>query len=165
MSPIHGDPAVGVIVGIGTFIEGHDDIGAEVLLNGDGFLRREAMRRTVNVTLEGDAVIVDFAGLREGEDLKAARIGEHGARPLHELMQAAHITDKFVAGAQIEMIGVAQDQRSIDVFEMLGRKRLDRGLRADRREDRREQIAMRSGEEAGAGTVVSGRDGEFKHQG
>ncbi len=50
MSSIHGEFGVGVIVGIGTFIEGHDDVGAEVLLNGNGLFGREAMRRAVNVT-------------------------------------------------------------------------------------------------------------------
>ena len=143
MSPIHGNPAVHVIVGIGTFIEGHDDIGAKVPLNGDGFLRREAMRRTINVTLEGDAVIVDLAGLREREDLKAAGIGEHGRRPLHELMQTAHITDEFIAGPQIEVVGIAQDERGLNVFEMLGREGFDRGLGTDRRKYRGRNITMR----------------------
>jgi len=153
-----------MIVGIRTFVEGHDDVGAEVLLNGDGLFGREAMRRAVDVTLEGHAVIVDLAGLRKRKDLKAARIGQHGTRPLHEVVQAAHITHKFVAGTQVEMIGVAQDQRGVDVLEMLGRERLDRGLRAHRCEDRREQVAVRRGEDAGSGTVDFGGDGEFKHR-
>ena len=164
MSPIHGEFGVGVIVGVGAFIEGHDDIGAEVLLNCDGLFRREAMRRAVNVTFEGHAVIVDLAGLRKREDLKAARVGEHGTRPLHEMMQAAHVADEFIAGTQVEMIGVAQHQRGVDILELFGRERLDRGLRADRREDRREQVAMRRGEDSGAGSIVFGGDGEIKHR-
>ena len=65
MSPIHGDLAVGFVVGVGTFIECHDDVGAEVLLDRNGFFGREAMRRTVYVTLESHAVIVDLASLCE----------------------------------------------------------------------------------------------------
>jgi hypothetical protein len=122
------------------------------------------MRRTVNVTLEGHTIVVDLAGLRKREDLKAAGVGEHGARPLHELMQAAHIADEFIAGTQIEMIGVAQHQRGVDILEVFGRERFDRGLRADRCEDRREQVAVRRGEDSRAGTLVFGRDGEFKHR-
>jgi len=99
------------------------------------------------VTLEGHAVIVYFAGLRERENLEAAGIGEHGTRPLHEPVQAAQVAHKFVAGTQIKMISVGEHQRGIDIFEMFGRKRFDRGLRADRREERHEQIAMRGGED------------------
>ncbi len=164
MSSIHGELGVGVIVGIGTFVERHDDVSAEVLLNADGLLGREAMRRAVNVTLEGHAVVVDLAGLRKREDLKAARVGEHGTRPLHKLVQAAHVADEFVAGTQVEMIGVAQHQRGVDILEMFGRERLDRGLRADRREDRREQVTVRRGEDSRAGALVFGGDLEFKHR-
>jgi len=163
MSPIHGKFGVGVIVGIGTFIEGHDDVGTEVLLNGNGLFGREAMRRAVNVTLEGHAIIINLAGLRQRKNLKAAGVGEHGTRPLHELVQAAHVAHEFVAGTQVEMIGVTQHERGMDVFEMFGRERLDGGLRADRREDRREQIAMRRGEDSRAGAVVFSGDGEVKH--
>ena len=164
MGPIHGEFCISVIVGIGTFVESHDDVRAEILLNGDGLFGREAMRRAVNVTLEGHTLIVNLAGLRKREDLKAARVGEHGTLPLHELVQAAHIADKFVAGTQIEMIGVAQHERGVDVSEMFGRERLDRGLRANRREDRREQVAMRRGEDSCAGAIVFCGDGEFKHR-
>lgn len=79
-------------------------------------------------------------------------------------MQAAHIADEFVAWTQVEMIGVAQHQRGIDVLELFGRERLDGGLRADRREDRREQVAVRCGEDSRAGTLVFGGNGEGKHR-
>ena len=69
----------------------------------------EAVSRAVNVALEGYALIVDLARLGERKDLEAARIRQHGVRPLHELMQAAHVADDFIAGAQVEMIGVAED--------------------------------------------------------
>lgn len=153
-----------MVVGVGTFVERHDDVGAEVLLNGDGFFGREAMRRAVYVTLEGHAVVVNFAGLRERENLKAARVGEHGTMPLHELVQAAHVAHEFVAGTQIKMIGVAQDERSVDVFEMLRREGLDRRLRANGREDRRDEVAVRRGENPRAGAVGFGGDLEGEHR-
>ena len=64
MSPIHGDEAVGFVVGVGTFVERHDDVCAEILLNRNGFFGREAMRRAVDVTLECHAVVVNFARVR-----------------------------------------------------------------------------------------------------
>ena len=125
------------VIRVGAFIENHDDICAEIFLNGNGLLRREAMRGTVNVTLEGHAVVVNFARLRKREDLKAARIGQHGIVPLHKVMQSAHIAHEFITGAQIKMIGVAQHQRGIDTFELFRCKHFDRSLRAHRREDGR----------------------------
>lgn len=63
------------------------------------------------------------------------------------------------------MIGVAQHERSIDVLEMFGREGLDGGLRADRREDRREQVAVGRGEDTRAGAVAAGGDVEMEHEG
>ena len=154
MSPMHGDGAVGFVVGVGAFVEGHDDVGAEVLLNGNGLLGREAMRRAVDVTLERHAVIVDLAGLCQREDLKAARVGEHGAVPLHERMQAAHIAHEFVAGTQVEMIGIAQYECSVDILKMFGRESLDCGLRTNGREDRCEEVTVRCGEYPRAGAAI-----------
>ncbi len=61
---MHGDGAVCLVVGIGTFVECHDDVGAEVFLDRNGLFRREAVRRAVDVTLEGHTVIVNFTGFR-----------------------------------------------------------------------------------------------------
>ena len=155
MSAFHCHFAVAMVVGVRAFVEGHDDVGAEVLLDGDRLFGREAMGRTVDVALEGHAVIVYLAGLGQGEDLIAARIGEHGTRPLHELVQAAHVPDEFIAGTQVEVIGVGQHQRGIDALEVLGREGLDGGLGANRCEDRGEQVAVRGGEDPGTGTVVA----------
>ena len=164
MSPVHGEFGVGVVIGVGTFVECHDDVRAEIFLNRNGFFRREAMRRTVNVTLEGHAVVVDLASLREREHLKAARVGEHGTSPLHELVQAAHVAHEFVAGTQVEMIGVAQHERGVDVLEMLRCEGFYSGLRADGREDRREEVAVRRGENPRARAIVFGGDLEGEHR-
>ena len=165
MSPLHGFFDIGMIVRVGTFIECHDDVGAEIFLNGNRLLWCEAVCRPIDVTFEGHAILVDLAGLCQREDLKAARVGQHGTMPLHELVQTAHVAHEFVAGAQIEMISVAQDERSIDILEMLGRERLDRRLCAHGRKDRRNKIAVRGIEDPRAGTVVSGGDLELEHWG
>lgn len=97
--------------------------------------------------------------------MKAARVGEHGTLPLHELVQAAHVAHEFVAWTQVKMIGVTQHERGVDVFEMLRRESLDRRLCADGREDRREEVAMRRGENPRAGAIVFGGDLEGEHRG
>lgn len=163
MSPLHGDAAVGVVVRVGTFVEGHDDVRAEVFLDADRTFGGEAMRRAVNVTFEGHAVVVNFARLREREDLESARVRQHGTRPLHETVQSAHFSHEVVAGAEVEMIGVAQHERGVDVLEMFGREGFDGGLCADRREDGREQVAVRGGERPRAGASIAGGEGEIEH--
>lgn len=62
------------------------------------------------------------------------------------------------------MIGVAQHERSVDVFEVLGREGLDRRLCANGREDRCEEVAMRRGENPCAGAVIFGGDLEAEHR-
>ena len=47
---------------------------------------------------------------------------------------------------------------------MFGSEGLDRRLRANGREDRGEEVAVRGGEDARAGAVVFGGDLEFKHR-
>ena len=63
------------------------------------------------------------------------------------------------------MIGIAQDQRGVDVLELLRRNSLDRSLRPHRREDGSEKVTVRRGENPCAGTVGFGSDLELKHIG
>ena len=46
---LHGPLAVGMVVGIGTLVEGHDDVRSEVLLDLDRPLRGEVMGGAVDV--------------------------------------------------------------------------------------------------------------------
>ena len=85
--------------------------------------------------------------------------------PLHELVQAAHVPNEFIAGTQVEMIGVGKHERGIDLLEVFGREGFYRGLRANGRKDRCEQVAVGSGEDARAGMVVFGLDLELEHWG
>jgi hypothetical protein len=80
--------------------------------------------------------------------LKAAGVCGHGAMPLHVLVQAAHVTHEFVAGAQVEVIGVAQHEGGVDVLEMFGG----------------EEVAVGCGENAYAGALVACRDDELEHK-
>ena len=61
----------------------------------------------------------------EREDLEAAGVSEHGARPTDEAMQAAHAANGLVAGTQIEVVGVAEDDFGAERFEGVLRDGLD----------------------------------------
>ena len=62
------------------------------------------------------------------------------------------------------MIRVTQHERGIDLLEMFGRESLDCRLRANRREDRGEELAVRCGEDARTSAVIFGRDLEVEHR-
>ena len=83
-----------------------------------------------------DAVVCDFAESVEGEDLEAAGVSEDGARPTDETMQAAHAADGLVAGTQIKMVGVAEDDFDAESFKRVLGDGFDGALRADGHEDR-----------------------------
>ena len=57
---------------------------------------------------------VDLAHVGEAEDLEAAAVGEDGAVPVHEAVQAAQLGDELVAGPQGEVVGVAEDDLRAD---------------------------------------------------
>ena len=84
----------------GTFVEHHADVAAEGQLRVDRGFRREGVQVAVQVRLEDHALLGDFAQAAEAEDLEAAGIGEDGVGPRHEAVQAAHVADQLVAGAQ-----------------------------------------------------------------
>ena len=117
------------------------------------------------MTLERHPFIVYLAGLRERENLEAARIGEHRIRPAHEPMQTTQPSNHIVAGAQVEVIGIGEHERSAQFPDLDRGERLDRCLRANGSKNRRNEITMRCGENPCAGAVVFGCDDEFKHEG
>ena len=130
---LFGARAIGRI--LRALVEGHANVGAQSDLHIDRVLGREEVRTSVEVRAEAHAVVRDFAQLVKREDLEAARIGEQGARPTDELVQAAHAADGLVAGAEIKVIGVAENDLSAKRFERLLRDSFNRSLRADRHED------------------------------
>ena len=86
----------------------------------------EEVAAAVEVRAEADAVVSDLAQRAEREDLKAAGVGEQGARPTDEAVQPAHAADGLVAGTQVEVIGVAENDLRAERFEHVLRDGLDR---------------------------------------
>jgi hypothetical protein len=102
---------------LGALVEGHADVSAKGDLDVHGMLGGEKVAAAIEVGAELDALIGDFAQGAEGEDLEAARVGEHGAGPTDELVEAAHAANGFVSGTKIEVVGVAEDDLSAEGFE------------------------------------------------
>jgi hypothetical protein len=99
-------------------------------------LRREEMLAAVQVGAELDTIIRHFAQLRKTEDLKAARVSQHGARPADEFVQPAKRAHKLVAGAEVKMVRVAENNLRAKLFENCLRNSFDAARRADRHKDR-----------------------------
>ena len=97
---------------------------------------------------EGDAFVRDFAQFTEAENLEAAGIGEDGARPGHEFVQAAQLADEFMAGTQKEMVGVREQDLHAEVLEVVLRLAFYGGGGADGHERRSVNDAVRRGEAA-----------------
>ena len=78
------------VVGLRALIERHDDIGAQILLDLNGLLRRDAVDRAIQVGAKGDATLIHCALIRKREKLKPSRVGQYRLRPGHESMQSPH---------------------------------------------------------------------------
>src|SRR5277367_3996149 len=102
------------------------------------------MLGAVEVRTERDAFVGDFAQFAEAEYLKAARVGEDRSGPGHKFMQAAEFADEFVAGPQIQMISVGEQDLDAEVFEVLLGKAFDSGRGADWHERRSVDGTVRS---------------------
>src|SRR6266446_1063996 len=135
-----------------TFIEDHGDIRAERELNLYGLLRGKEMLRTIEMRAEAHAFVGHFSKRGETEDLVTAGIGKDGARPGHELMQAAELAHEFMAGTQIKMIGIREDDFRAEVFERFLGERFDGGLGANGHEEWGFDGAVWRGQAATAGT-------------
>ena len=135
-------------------VERHRDVGAERALDLDHRLRREEARGAVERRAKLDAVVADLADLGQAEDLEAARVGQDGPAPAHEAVQPAELAHDVGPGTQQQMVGVAQHDAGAGGVEILGRERLDRGLRTDRHEDRRVHHAVGGGEATAARGAV-----------
>lgn len=111
-------------------------------------------------------MLLDPAQVTQRPDLETAGVGQDRPVPAHELVQTAQFFDDVCAGAQHQVVGVAEDNAGIDVVGEIGRgQALDRRLRADRHEDRCFHDAV--GQRDAAATGVSGLVGfqQFESQG
>eukprot|EP00850_Spirogloea_muscicola_P019822 SM000200S05812 [mRNA] locus=s200:28910:32367:- [translate_table: standard] len=86
--------------------------------------------------------------VERADHLEAARVGEQGAGPVHEAVEAAEAVEQRGAGAQREVVGVGQHDLAAQVGELLHGEALDGALRADGHEH---------GREAGVAAEVAGR--------
>ena len=100
------------------------------------------------------ALLVDRPARGQAEDLIAAAVGQDRFRPADEPVQAAAARDQIVAGPQVQVIGVAQQDLGARSFDIAVRDAFDGALRADRHERRRVDVAVSRRHDAAARAAV-----------
>ncbi len=145
-------------------VEGHGDVGAEVALDLDGALGRQRARGPIDVTLEGDAVLGDPPKRLERKHLEPAGVGQHRPVPGGESVQAAHVAHHRLARAEVEMVGVAEDDLRAGAAHVLGAQAADDAVRAHGHEGRRAHRPVGEREHAGPRGARLSLDRELEHQ-
>jgi len=141
----------------------HGDVRSQQFLGADHRLRGETVFRSVQVGTKGHAVVVDVAQALEAEDLEAATIGEDGVRPAHEAVQPPELGDDFRAGAEVQMVGIGQDEAGPQFLQVARRKGLDGGLGAHGAEHGSGHVTV--GRMQGADARLGVRTGGLQHPG
>ena len=147
------EPALGkpkAVLGVGvvalarrTLVERHDDVGTDDALDVHHALGGEDVLRTVDVGSKLAALLRELADAREGEDLEAAGVGEDRAVPTVEAMEATSGPEHLAAGAEVEVVGVAQDDLGLHLLlEFAEVDSLHAAHRAHGHEDGGEDLAM-----------------------
>ena len=90
-------------------VEGHHDVGPQDCLDLHDPLGRQEVPRSVDVALEGDAVVFHPIDASERKHLKSARVGEDRSVPVHEPMQSSDFLHYLDAGTQVQVVGVRQN--------------------------------------------------------
>ena len=142
-------------------VELHHDVGAQLLGDVHVVLGRPGDPAAVVVhRAEAHAVVGELAELLVGEDLEAAGVGEDGAVPAHEVVQAAHLGHEVGARAHGEVVGVGEQDLGAELAQGGGHEPLDRRLGAHGHEDRRGDVTVRGVQDAGArvGAGILGDD-------
>jgi len=103
-----------------TDVETHCDVGAERSLDRRDRLRREASGSAVVDGAERDAVVVDGRDrVAQREDLKPTGVGKDRPLPAHEAVQAAELGDQVLSRAEVQVIGVAEQDRRAERAQLV----------------------------------------------
>src|SRR6266545_2235657 len=113
---------------------------------------------------EFDSVLLDLADFRQAEDLESAAIGENRRGPVDEPVQPARGADDVETGADVEVIGVAEDDLRAHLAQLARVNRLDAALRADGHVQRGVHDAARRGQSSQPRLRGRIRFEQFKHR-
>jgi hypothetical protein len=156
-------------------VEGERDVRAERRLDLHRGLGPHEALAAVGVGPEADAplldrqdhrlapvaVALDLLGHRpvaHREDLVAARVGDDGPPPAHELVKAAELGDQLVPWLDEEVEGVPEHHVVAELGDLARMERLHRCAGGQRHERRRAHRPVRGVDHARSGAPVTGAD-------
>jgi hypothetical protein len=135
-------------------VKGHNQIGAQFLLNRHGRLWGEKVFLAIAIGREHNALLRNFelgahvtAGatldlihhmtMAETKDLKPPRIREHRPIPGHEVVEPAHLAHKVSARLKHQMIGVGENDGRACTLQLIRAEPLERRFGSTKNERRR----------------------------
>ena len=161
----------------GALVEGEGDVGRQRRLHLHRGLRREEVLGAVAVGAKTDAPFLDLddrplplppaaaaldllgdVAVSEGEDLEAARVGDHRPLPADEGMQAAGGGDPLGPGRDQQVEGVAEHHLEPEAGDLGRVQSPHRALGGERDEGRGLDRAVGGAQHPAAGLAVAGRD-------
>ncbi len=137
-------------------VKGHGDGGGQIGLDLHTLLGAHEDALAVDVGGKFHALLGDLAERCQGEDLESAAVGEDGTRPIHELVESAHVVNELIAGTNVEVVGVGQLDLTVNVIEQLngGNATLDGGAGAHVHKNGGLDVTVNGVEHASAGASV-----------
>ena len=92
----------------------------------------------------------DLTGAGEREDLEPSGVREDRTIPLHESMKTPEAPDELLAGSQVEMVRVREDDVRVHLVEILLSEAADTRARLHRHEYRGANVSVRRTEDTSA---------------
>ena len=112
-------------------VQHHGHVHPQRLLYPHHLLRRQKVRRTVQVGAERHPLLGDLAHGRQAQHLVAAAVGQDRPVPAHERVQPAHVPDQLLPRAHVQVVGIAEDDLARHLAEIARGEGLDRAAGAD----------------------------------
>ena len=100
------------------------------------------MRRPIQVGLKLDSFLCHLSELLVTKDLIPSAVRQNGSLPRHEPVKPALTMNGLGTRAQVQVIGVGQDDCGLEFLQKLMRHGLDRTGGADRHENRGLNLSM-----------------------
>lgn len=101
------------------FVESHNNITTNTPLNVYRALRRKDVLGTINVGLESNAFLLDLTTMSQRIHLVTTAIGKDRSVPTVELVQATSIFQHLGTRAQVQMVGIPQNNLGFDIITQL----------------------------------------------
>ena len=143
-------------------IEDHHDVTANGDLRFNAALGAQENRAAVEVALKNGSLFGHRARVGQGKNLESARVGEDGALPAHEWVDAADLAKNLGSGTQEKVVGIGEEDLGTRVVKEIGCLGFHRRMRADGHEQRSADLVMKSAKSRGAGSRGGGASFELE---